>query len=332
MRNKELEGPREVRRRRGDVHPPVRIELRGPFRARKDLRRFFDPVAGGFRRLERAVNQFLSRYVFTRIPGSEKPFDRILERSLTVAHGEVGLERLQSGLDGAGVLLITDVHAGPFVSPGTLCRTFARLKNLNPDLILLGGDLTTSRVSEIDEYAEALSLLEAPLGTWAVLGNHDHYTLDPGGVRRSLEALGIRVLHNASAIVGGAGGRIFLAGIDDLNIGNPDLGSALAGMPADVPAVLLTHNPDIVFDASEMGVDLVLAGHTHGGQIRIPGLPVLVRMSRYRLDEGRFTTDGTQLVVSRGLGVTGIPLRIACPPEAVFLRLRSRPGRRKILK
>jgi len=88
------------------------------------------------------------------------------------------------------------------------------------------------------------------------------------------------------------------------------------------PILLLSHNPDILFEASRRGVALVLSGHTHGGQIRIPGLPVLVRQSRYRLDEGRYETEGTELVVSRGLGVSGVPLRFACPPEAVFLRLR----------
>jgi predicted MPP superfamily phosphohydrolase len=90
----------------------------------------------------------------------------------------------------------------------------------------------------------------------------------------------------------------------------------------------LAHNPDVLFDAATRGVALVLSGHTHGGQIRIPGLPVLVRMSRYRLDEGHYRSGGTQLVVSRGLGVTGLPIRIACPPEAVLLTLRraATPG------
>jgi hypothetical protein len=87
--------------------------------------------------------------------------------------------------------------------------------------------------------------------------------------------------------------------------------------------VLVSHNPDILFEASAKGVDLVLAGHTHGGQIRIPGLPVLVRMSRYRLDEGRYRHGATELVVSRGLGTVGLPVRIVCPPEAVLLTLRS---------
>ncbi len=85
--------------------------------------------------------------------------------------------------------------------------------------------------------------------------------------------------------------------------------------------ILLSHNPDLVFDAARHGVALVLSGHTHGGQIRIPGLPVLVRQSRYRLDEGRFRCGPTELIVSRGLGAVALPWRTACPPEAVLITL-----------
>jgi hypothetical protein len=89
--------------------------------------------------------------------------------------------------------------------------------------------------------------------------------------------------------------------------------------------LLLSHNPDAFFEAARRGVALTLSGHTHGGQMRVPGLPVLVRMSRYRLDEGRYASGAAEIVVSRGLGVSGLPLRAGCPPEAVFIRLRARP-------
>src|SRR6185503_14927418 len=104
-----------------------------------------------------------------------------------------------------------------------------------------------------------------------------------------------------------------LAGVDDLIEGEPDLDAALAGVPdpAAGPVLLLSHNPDIFFEAERRGVALVLSGHTHGGQVRLPGWPVIVRQSRYRLDEGSYRFGGAQIVVSRGLGVTGIPLRVA---------------------
>jgi predicted MPP superfamily phosphohydrolase len=260
------------------------------------------------------------------------------------------------------VLLVTDIHAGPFVAPRALATTFHRLQGLEPDLILLGGDLTTATHREFEPAAGAFAALRAPLGVFAVLGNHDHYSGEPARLRQLIEASGIPVLHNRIAVLERGGARLRLAGIDDLHWGKPELGDLLpvtglaahagagegsspgagaakareepsvsilpAGAePAPVedapPVILLSHNPDVFFDAVWRGVALVLSGHTHGGQIRLPGLPLAVKMSRYALDEGRYTADGVELVVSRGLGVTGLPLRYACAPEAVFLRLRT---------
>ena len=184
-------------------------------------------------------------------------------------------------------------------------------------------NFASSRLEDVTSASKALRALSAPAGVLAVLGNHDHYTGAPGALRAELERIGIHVLHNRRETVERGNGRMVVAGIDDLNVGRPDLEAALAGAPRDLPLVLLSHNPDVLFEASAKGVDLVLAGHTHGGQIRIPGLPVLVRMSRFRLDEGRYRHGATELVVSRGLGTVGLPLRVACPPEAVLLTLRS---------
>ena len=205
-------------------------------------------------------------------------------------------------------------------------RTFEKLLSLRPDLILIGGDLTTSGVNEFESCAPAFRLLDAPLGVFAVLGNYEHYTKQPERLLRSVEQLGIRYLINSSVILERGGAKLVLAGIDDLWDGSPDLDAALAGARSlsrsePAPIVLLSHNPDVFFEAAKRGVNLVLSGHTHGGQIRIPGLAPLVRQSSYGLDEGRYATAGSELVVSRGLGADGIPLRVACPPEAVFLRL-----------
>ena len=104
-------------------------------------------------------------------------------------------------------------------------------------------------------------------------------------------------------------------------MGTPDLDRALDG--TEDPVSLISHNPDILFDAARRGVALMLSGHTHGGQVRLPRLPVLVRQSRYRLDEGRFTIGETQAIVSRGLGAVGVPFRFGCPPEALLLTLRT---------
>jgi len=302
--------------------------LPGPRPARPRHRRLFHPVTGWFRRFERTAEHLLSTHVYPLVPGLPFVYSRALERHLTLVEGDVAIAGLPAGFDGARVLLITDVHLGPFLSPPALERVFARLLSADPDLVLLGGDLTTAKIDEFPAGAAAFRSLRAPLGVFAVLGNHDHYTGHPERLRGLLADCGVRVLHNSAVSLETPGGpdgdpaRLVVAGIDDLHAGSPDLDAALAQASPGAPVVLLSHNPDVVFGAARRGVRLVLSGHTHGGQIRIPGLPVLVRMSRYRLDEGHYVAGATHLIVSRGLGVTGLPVRLFCPPEAVLITLR----------
>ncbi len=248
-------------------------------------------------------------------------YDRQLRRDLTLSEAEVAIDGLPVEFDGVTVLLITDPHAGPFVSPPMLLQAFRRLQSVEPDLILLGGDIVSSRVEEFETHGEAFRALRAPLGVFAVLGNHDHYTARPARLRELLDRAGIAVLHNRAVALRRRGAELWLAGIDDALVGRPDLDLALA--ETRPPVVLLSHHPDPFFDAARRGVSLMLSGHTHGGQVRIPGLPVLVRQSRFRLDEGRYRTGRSELVVSRGLGAVGFPWRVACPPEGVLLRLRA---------
>ena len=300
--------------------------LKDPAHAILKARALFNPVTGWFRSLERSVNHRLSRDVYPRIHKLNRIYDFILRKGLTVSEAEIGIRGLGYGFDGLRVLLISDVHCGPFISPEVLADTFRRIMVLQPDLILLAGDLATSDAEEFTRSRPAFGRLQADHGVYAVLGNHDHYTGAPDRLCRELEGAGITMLQNRHTILEKEGDRLVLAGIDDLTFGSPDLAQALAGRPAGLPVVLVSHNPDIFFEAAGSQVDLVLSGHTHGGQIRCPGLPVLVRMSRFRLDEGRYEAAGSELVVSRGLGAVGLPFRFACSPEVVLLVLRSRPA------
>jgi predicted MPP superfamily phosphohydrolase len=303
--------------RRRTLDPPQPLMSQHP-------RAHFDPKSGWFRRFERATSLFLSRHVWWRVPGSFIPYAPILQHSLTVAAAEIPIADLPAPFHGTTVLFVSDVHAGPFLSRAALARAFAALGTLSADLVIHGGDLATSNVREILPHKAAIAGLTAPLGAFAVFGNHDHYTGDLAGVSRFFASCGVTVLNNDAIALSRGGARIGLAGIDDWNIGRPDLEKAVAKARAIAPAapvVLISHNPDVFPEAAARGVALTLSGHTHGGQVRIPGRPVLVRMSRYRLDEGRFEHEGKHLVVSRGVGVSGIPLRIACSPEAVLVTL-----------
>ena len=289
----------------------------------------FNPKSGWFRRIERGASLFLSREVWSRIPGGSRPYSAILERFLTVAEAEIPIANLPAPFDGARLLFLSDVHAGPFLSRSALARVFARLATLQPDVVIHGGDMATSNVHEIRHHEDAVARLTGPLGTFAVFGNHDHYTRDIEGIGRFFESCGVRILNNDAIAVSRAGAHIALAGIDDWNTGMPDLDLAMVRsdeVAPGAPIVLISHNPDASLEAAARGVALTLSGHTHGGQVRIPGRPVLVRMSRFRLDEGRFEHHGVHIVVSRGLGVSGLPLRIACSPEAVLVTLRAKEG------
>ena len=312
--------------RRRVLAPPVHAALDPPHPAAPKPRAHFDPKAGWFRKIERATSLFLSRHIWQLIPGMTLPYGMILGRYLTVSEAEVPVAGLPSAFDGLRVLFVSDVHAGPFVSRDLLSQVFEKLAGLRADVVIHGGDIATSNVREAAVHAETLRGLRAPLGVYGVLGNHDHYTRDIDGVVRLLESCGVTMLNNTAMALERGGARIALAGIDDWNVGAPDLPRALeeaARVAPGAPVVLASHNPDAFFDAASRGVTLVLSGHTHGGQVRIPGRPVLVRMSRYRLDEGRYYRGSAQLIVSRGLGVSGIPFRLWCSPEVVLVTLRK---------
>ncbi|HUC44150.1 MAG TPA: metallophosphoesterase [Candidatus Sulfotelmatobacter sp.] len=306
----------------GLAHSP----LGPPHEAAPRPRAHFDPKRGWFRRIERAASLALSRHVWPRLPGISWPYRGILRGSLTLAEAEIPLRGLAGVLEGLTMLFISDVHAGPFLDPGVLAEAFEKLQAVRADVVIHGGDLATSVPQEIEPHEPAFRGLTAPCGAFAVLGNHDHYASNLPRIRSFYERCGIRLLVNDAVAIGRNGAALALAGIDDWNIGRPDLGRAIAAARAAAPGspiVLASHNPDGFFDAADAGVSLVLAGHTHGGQVRIPGRPVLVRMSRYRLDEGRYERRDAQIVVSRGIGVCGLPVRLFCPPEALRITLRS---------
>lgn len=170
-----------------------------------------------------------------------------------------------------------------------------------------------------------LGQLEARLGVYAVLGNHDYFyrseNVSVRGLQRRLEARGIRVLVNENERVRD---DLWLLGIDDLWLGEPNLEQALRGLPSSAASVLLSHNPDILATVPN-SVGLTLSGHTHGGQVRVPGLRTIYNVSNYgeRFQRGWVTGfQGAKGYVSRGLGVGGLPLRMFCSAEFVVLELQ----------
>ncbi len=221
--------------------------------------------------------------------------------------------------------LLTDLHLGPYLGEGALARWVEATLRLEPDVVLLGGDIVDRAYGgDLAELARHLPRLAAPLGVYAVLGNHDHARyrrVEP--LVDVLEGSGVRLLDNAAVRLRD---DIVLAGIDDLRVGRPDLGAALAegeGLRAGAGGALalLSHNPDVI-PGARGAVDLVLAGHTHGGQVRLPLVGAVFTSSRYgRRYLSGWVDDGMPAFVSRGLGVTTLPFRYDCPAELVHLTL-----------
>jgi uncharacterized protein len=233
-------------------------------------------------------------------------------------------------LDGLRVALLADLHAGaPHVDDAKVAAVVAAINAERPDVVLLLGDYVIQGVvggtfMAPERIAAHLGALRAPLGVWAVLGNHDHW-LDGGRVTRALTAAGIRVLENEAARVDRGGRSLWLAGIDDLWTARPDVDRALAMVADDGPVLLFTHNPDL-FPRVPARVALTLAGHTHGGQVDLPLLGPLVVPSDHgaRYADGHVVEDGRHLFVSHGVGTSILPVRFRVPPEIVVLTLRAR--------
>jgi hypothetical protein len=225
-------------------------------------------------------------------------------------------------LDGYRIGQISDVHCGPNVPEERVSSWVARLNALNLDLVTVTGDLITHGSSHVEAVARALGGLRAKDGAFACMGNHDYFT-DGEHVVRSLERHGLTVLRNRGVVVKRGEGRLYVAGVDDTWTSRDDLDRALAGRPPGVPTVLLAHDPNLFPQAQARSVDLTLSGHTHGGQLGVPGVP---RLSLARLitrwTAGLFRQGRSWLYVNRGAGTTGPPVRLGAPPELAVLTLR----------
>jgi len=242
---------------------------------------------------------------------------------------DVEVEGLPEAFDGYRIVQISDLHCGPFASERRVAGWVAAANRLEPDLIAVTGDLIASGSAYVDVVARALGGLRARDGAFASMGNHDYFG-DGEAMVRALEAAGLTVLRNRGLELRRQGAAIWLAGVDDTWTQRHDVARALEARPPGMPAVLLAHDPALFPDAAERGVDLVLSGHTHGGQVAVPLLARKLNLARLMTP---FTNDvyrsgASTLYVNRGLGTTGPPVRLAVAPEIAVLTLRRAAGAR----
>jgi len=243
---------------------------------------------------------------------------------LTVTRAVFGIRNLPADLEGLRIAHLSDLHAGPHTPVGFLREAVAMANRLEPDVVLMTGDYADHRAGDLPACTEVLSGLTAPLGVFGALGNHDHEV----GVAPTIEALtaaGVKVLRNSNAPLGVGPTHLWIAGLDDTTGYRGDFCAALAGIPAGEPIVLLSHIPDVLAKASDEDIDLILAGHTHGGQVLIPGIGAPhapVRLGAELLAGGR-RMGHSRIQVSRGIGTTVWPIRYDCPPEIGLFTLRA---------
>lgn len=228
------------------------------------------------------------------------------------------------------VALLSDLHIGsPHWGVDRTRDLVATVNAKNPDVILLAGDyvidgvLLGTKVSP-EAIADVLGGLSARFGVYAVLGNHDWWN-DGARVRKALEAKGIKVLENEVGTFTHGDGPIAIAGLADPMTRSPQPAQTFASAPADALVVAMVHGPD-VFPTIDKRPVVTLAGHTHGGQVRLPLLGRLVVPSHYgqRFAAGHVVEDGRHLFVTTGVGTSILPVRFGVPPEVVMLVLRSK--------
>lgn len=256
---------------------------------------------------------------------------------------EQKIELNENSINTLHVVLVSDFHVGPYKASNFVAQAVEKINTLKPDIILLAGDFLFGEEVHT-EYLTSLGNLRAPHGIYAVLGNHDYeedFEYLPNfnyegnervlAVVKLLEETGIKILRNTSVEINIAPRKkIILGGVDEVWTYRADIAATFKNRNPKLTRILLTHNPDIITKAIKHPVDLVLAGHAHGGQIRLPLIgpvpPIPTKLGR-KYDRGLFqfknlsTGSSTQMFITSGLGESGPRARLFVPPEIAVLNI-----------
>ncbi|MEP6901765.1 MAG: metallophosphoesterase [Actinomycetota bacterium] len=240
--------------------------------------------------------------------------------SLSIEKIDIKLTRLPKKLEGFRLIHLSDIHHSPFTSLEHISRAVKVANRLKPDMFVLTGDYVSHESAYIEPVAEVLGKLESEFGSFACLGNHDHWT-DAELITNSFRRANINVLINQGFRFTAREASLWLCGVDDYMVGKTDLRSALHGSFPDEMKLLLAHNPVIVRQAARFEVDLVLSGHTHGGQVKLRDEDKRILPPR-KLKNGLHRRRNTQIYITRGIGTVVLPIRYQCPPEISLIELQ----------
>lgn len=266
----------------------------------------------------------------------------INSRSPELVRQEVFLENLPSSFDGLKIAQITDIHAGPLVPPELIRAGMDLLRSVDPDLVVMTGDFISGPTrflwtsyggfseGTLDYCLKELSSLKAPLGAFAVFGNHDFWAgpKNMALLEAGLKSIGVRVLRNENLLLHKDNQIIVLGGVDDYWSDTCRLPTTFQGSPPAACRILLSHNPDVneLIEATNQRVDLIISGHTHGGQIIVPFWGSLYNPSPFgqKYLAGLIRDNSRQTYVSRGLGLFFVPIRLNAPADVSLLVLRQK--------
>ena len=246
-----------------------------------------------------------------------------VSNTVAVDHHDIYVAGTLGSSDQLRIAFASDFHVGPTTPTGVIDQAIARLSDANADLLLLGGDFVNPRAEDAGDLARRLAGVPAPLGCFAVLGNHDYYA---GGaeVAAHLRRAGIEVLTNRNVRLPAPFGNVSICGVDDHTNGAPDADAAFNDCEAI--RIVLMHSPSNLLDIGEQSFAVAVCGHTHGGQIALPnGRPIIVgpgELSR-RYNAGRFAVGDGTLLVSRGVGCAVLPFRANAPAAVLTCTLHG---------
>lgn len=236
---------------------------------------------------------------------------------------EMPMANLPEGLNGLRILQVSDIHRGPFLSDGELGRVIDAGRELRPHLAVVTGDLISTYGDPLDGCIAQLARLKADAGVFGCMGNHERYAAAEAHAEASAARVGIRFLRRQAQTLEFGGAKLNLAGVDYQRKGEPYLRGAERLMAPGAFNLLLTHNPDVFPVAARQGYNLLLAGHTHGGQVTVEILDESINPARFFTPfvYGAYRSGATAMYVTRGIGTIGLPARIGAPPEITVIRL-----------
>jgi predicted MPP superfamily phosphohydrolase len=268
-------------------------------------------------------------YGLTGVAFAGSAYGMLLEKhACDVIPVDFSFPHLPPGLDGFTIALISDIHSSIFMPKEDMDKYAALVNSLHADLIVVPGDFVNSNMNEVYPFAEAFSELRAPYGVYGVLGNHDFYAgVDP--VARNVDDCGIKLLRDDKVVVEKNGGKLYLMGVDDVGFENRapiKMDTAIGYAPLPIPRILLCHRPYYLKQASEKKIDLVLSGHTHGGQVvfgRFGNIVLAPSRLASKYVWGKYREGDTHMYVTRGVGTVGLPVRLNCPPEVTLITLHQ---------